>query len=91
MMTWTPAPSRHCANVGPLPKIAMVLDPSLRDGDVLEWRFAGRPCRFTVDGAHLARARAAIAATQRLPDLAPVTGLEREEPLTLVALHAPPG
>lgn len=78
---------RHCADAGPLPKIAMVLDRTLGDGEVLEWRFAGRPCRYVVDGAYHARARAAIAATQRLPDLSSVTGLEHEEPLTIVALR----
>jgi hypothetical protein len=64
-----PLTSFHQMAPGPgvLPKIEFVLDPALKDGQVLEWRSRGRMNRWTVDGDYLARARARIAATERLP------------------------
>jgi hypothetical protein len=60
-----------------LPKVEFVLDPDLRDGDVVEWTAERAQHRWIVDAAYLARARRTIAATARLPDTSLITGIHQ--------------
>lgn len=68
-----------------LPKIELVLDESLLDGQVLEWRTPRGTRRFTVDRSYLDRAKACIRATERLPFTGLTTGI-LQTPYRLVAL-----
>lgn len=63
-----PSPAR-------LPKLEFIDDPLLEHGDVVEWLWNGSPRRWIVDKRYLAKGRAAIKATVRLPDLGSITGI----------------
>jgi hypothetical protein len=69
----TPSPAR-------LPKLEFIDDPSLAHGDVVEWTWGGVRRRWIVDQEYLAKGRAAIKAAERLPDLAPITGIRVVSP-----------
>ncbi len=72
-----PSPSR-------LPKLEFLHDPLLVHGEAVEWTWNGAPRRWIVDQDYLGKGRAAIKASERLPDLGPITGV-RVWPPTLVA------
>jgi len=69
-----------------LPKIEMVLDPSLEDGEEIVWLSRGVRRSWRVDAAYLARARAHVAAADRMPNTSLVTGIH-QTPYRLVALR----
>lgn len=71
---------------GVLPKIEMVLDTSLEDGEEIVWSSRGTRHSWRVDAAYLARARSHVAATDRLPNTSLVTGIH-QTPYRLVALR----
>jgi hypothetical protein len=68
-----------------LPKLEFALDPSMVDGRVLEWTFAGRQHRWVADRTYLDAALAAIRATERLPNTSLITGIH-QTPYRLVAV-----
>jgi hypothetical protein len=74
----TPSPAR-------LPKLEFLHDPLLVHGEAVEWTWNGAPRRWIVDQDYLEKGRAAIKASERLPDLGPITGVRVWSP-TLVAL-----
>lgn len=68
-----------------LPKIEFALDDRLRDKEIISWSYRGHTLTWQVDRAYLDRGRAAIQATERLPDTSPITGIG-QTPYRLVAL-----
>ena len=60
-----------------LPKVEFVLDDNLRTLKDLRWTEKGKPFAWPVDVAYLDRARATIAATDRLPDTSRISGIEQ--------------
>lgn len=59
------------------PKVEFVLDDELSDQASLDWSVHGRRHSWPIDGAYLQRARAAIAATERLPNTSVITGIHQ--------------
>jgi hypothetical protein len=70
-----------------LPKLEFALDPSMTDGRVLEWTFAGRTHRWVADRAYLDTGVAVIRETERLPNSSLITGIH-QTPYRLVALRS---
>jgi len=60
-----------------LPKVEFVLDDELRKQASVEWSERGRRHCWPVDPEYLDKARAAIAATERLPNTSFVTGIQQ--------------
>jgi hypothetical protein len=73
---------------GAFPKIEFVLDEALRNQAALRWSRSGRVFEWPVDATYLDRARAAIAATERLPDTSRFTGIQ-QTPYRIVKLRQP--
>jgi hypothetical protein len=69
------APSAH--DSAALPKIEFILDKSLRDNDDITWSTNGKKQSWRIDKSYLERARATIAATERLPNTSLVTGIHQ--------------
>lgn len=69
-----------------LPKVEFVLDETLRDGDEIVWRSRGQLARWRIDRGYLDRARAAVRATERVPNTSLVTGIH-QTPYRIVSLH----
>lgn len=68
------------------PKIEFVLNDALRKQSSLRWSRGARVHEWPVDGAYLDRARAVIAATERLPDTSLITGIQ-QTPYRIVSLR----
>jgi hypothetical protein len=68
-----------------LPKIEFVLDDEMKNFQDISWLDRGRRYVFPLDHAYLARARALIAATERLPDTSMITGIQ-QTPYRLVRI-----
>jgi hypothetical protein len=69
-----------------LPKVEFVLDEELRKFQEVTWSEAGVRYSWPVDVDHLDRAKAVIAATERLPNTSLVTGIH-QTPYRVVALR----
>lgn len=69
-----------------LPKIEMVLDEKLMHGEEIVWTERGHSYSWQVDRAYLDRARAVIAAADRLPNTSLVTGIH-QTPYRVVAMR----
>lgn len=70
-----------------LPKIEFLLDPYVQKKDVIRWIDRERTFSWTVNREYLARGRAVIIATDRLPNTSLITGIH-QTPYRLVALSA---
>lgn len=68
------------------PKIEFVSNDALRNQKKLRWRRGARIYEWPVDVAYLDRARAAIAATERLPDTSLITGIQ-QTPYRIVSVR----
>lgn len=68
-----------------LPKIEFVLDSELREWREISWLDHGQHHSFPIDPSYLDRARALIAATDRLPDTSMITGIQ-QTPYRLVRI-----
>jgi hypothetical protein len=69
-----------------LPKLEFALNPSLADGQVLEWRSGSRELRWPVDRSYLDRGLAVMAATERLPNTSLITGIH-QTPYRIVTIR----
>lgn len=69
------APMAHAGHA--LPKIEFALDDELKDWRELSWIDRGQHHIFPIDRSYLDQARSLIAATERLPDTSPVTGIQQ--------------
>ena len=81
-----PAHQLHATGGPPLPTLAMILDPSLADGQEIAWLRNGKRYAFTFRRAMAEPARALIAGHLTLPDLAPASRQPPGSGLALVKL-----
>lgn len=72
-----------------LPKIEFALNEKLADKDMITWTHGGRHFSWQVDREYLDKGRAAIHATERLPNTSLITGIQ-QTPYRVVALNASP-
>lgn len=72
-----------------LPKIEFALDDELRGWQEISWLDHGQRHTFPIDHSYLDRARALIAATDRLPDTSMITGIQ-QTPYRLVRISTTP-
>lgn len=69
-----------------LPKIELVLDNSLEDGEEIVWISRGGRRVWRVDRAYLDRAKAAITSADRMPNTSLLTGIH-QTPYRIIALR----
>ena len=81
-----PAHQLHATGGPPVPSLAMLLDPTLTDGQEIAWTRNGKAYAFVFREAEAAPARALVAEQLVLPELAPVTAYPPGSGLTLVKL-----
>ena len=81
-----PAHQLHATGGPPLPSLAMLLDPALRDGQALAWTRNGKAYSTVFREAEATRARGLVAGHLVLPELAPVTAQPPGSRLTAVKL-----
>ncbi len=69
-----------------LPKLEFALNNHLTDKDVIRWTSQGQSFEWQIDLNYLNKGRAAIRATERLPDISHITGIY-QTPYRVVALN----
>jgi hypothetical protein len=70
----------------PVPTVAMMTDPELEAGTVVEWERPGKRYSYRVSDADLVAGRELIAWTEAMPDLTPINRFVAQAPMTLVGL-----
>ena len=83
-----PAHQLHATGGPPVPSLAMLLDPTLSDGQEITWTRNGKAYSFVFREAEAAAARALVAEQLVLPELAPITAYPLGSGLTLAKLVA---
>lgn len=81
-----PAHQLHATGGPPVPSLAMLLDPSLVDGQEIAWTRNGKAYSFRFQEAEAGPARSLVADHLVLPELAPVTAYPPGSGLTLAKL-----
>jgi hypothetical protein len=76
---------KMASTAAPLPKIEFALNESLKDGEEIVWTYNGVRRSWRVSRKYLDEARAAISATDRLPNTSCITGIH-QTPYRVVAL-----
>lgn len=83
-----PAHHLHATGAPPVPTLAMLTDPALSDGDVIEWQRNGKHYRYRDTAERRLAVLRRIESQATLPELAPVTRHPAGSGLTLVQLRS---